>query len=227
MAHLLKSLTEAPEVVILLLYLVVPGFIFIRIYDVFAPGERRSLGEAIIDTVGSSFIFMMFWFWPFAALYEYRDSLPPRLRYLTLAVLTVLAAFVTPILGAYLIHRLRRSRYLTGSISRPSPTPWEVFFSATADNYYVRFYLRIGENLVVITATTPLQRLSLMGKRSTLRKCGDWMRMGALPKRSREPRVLLFLGKTAPYWNFSRFGKLPATKMAMNLRLRSLTSERG
>ena len=147
MAHLLKSLTEAPEVVVLLLYLVVPGFIFIRIYDVFAPGERRSLGEVIIDTVGTSFICMMFWFWPFAALYDYRDSLPPWLRYLTLAVLTVLAAFVTPVLGAYLIHRLRHSRYLTGSISQPSPTSWEGFFSAKAENYYVRFYLKTGEKL--------------------------------------------------------------------------------
>ena len=68
MAHLVKFLTESPEVVVLLLYLVVPGFVFVRVYDLLAPGERRSLGGAIIDTLGTSFIFMMFWFWPFASV---------------------------------------------------------------------------------------------------------------------------------------------------------------
>ncbi len=42
MAHLVKFLTQAPEVVVLLLYLVVPGFVFIRVYDLLAPDERRS-----------------------------------------------------------------------------------------------------------------------------------------------------------------------------------------
>jgi Family of unknown function (DUF6338) len=146
-AHLVKFLTESPEVVVLLLYLVVPGFVFVRVYDLLAPGERRSLGGAIIDTLGTSFIFMMFWFWPFAALYDYRDSLGSGLRYLILSVLTVLAAFVTPVLLAYVVHRLRRSRFLTGSTSEPSPTSRDWFFSAKAENCYVRFHLKTGETL--------------------------------------------------------------------------------
>ena len=145
MTDLFKFLVTAPEAVILLLYVVVPGFVYMKVYDVLAPGERRSLGEAIIDTLGFSFMLMAFWFWPFILLYEHSDSLGTWLRYLIVFVLSVLAAFVTPALVAYLVYRGRHHNFLTGKTSQPSPTSWDWFFLAKADNYYVRFHLKTGE----------------------------------------------------------------------------------
>ena len=55
MASLLKLLTTEPEALILLLFLVVPGFIFIRVLDVLLPGRRQSFGKEIVDIACWSF----------------------------------------------------------------------------------------------------------------------------------------------------------------------------
>lgn len=151
MAELFKFLIEAPEAVILLLYLVVPGYIATKVYDLLAPGERRSLGDAIVEILAWSFILLMFWFWPFAVLYQYKDSLSVGPRYLIVFVLTILSVFVTPILAAYLVYWVRHRGFIghapKGSSSHPSPTSWDWFFSEQANNYYVRFHLKTGEKL--------------------------------------------------------------------------------
>ena len=151
MVDLFKFLIEAPEAVILLLYLVVPGYIATKVYDLLAPGERRTLAEAIIEILAWSFILLMLWFWPFAVVYQYSDSLSVGLRYLIVFVLTILSVFVTPVLAAYLIYRVRHHGFVKGtakgSSSHPSPTSWDWFFSENANNYYVRFHLKTGERL--------------------------------------------------------------------------------
>jgi hypothetical protein len=151
MTDLFKFLVTAPEAVILLLYIIVPGYIGTKVYDLLAPGERRSFGEAIIDILSWSFILMLFWFWPFILLYQYSDSISIWLRYLIAFVLTILAVFVTPVLAAYLIYTVRHRGFIRhmakGVSSHPSPTSWDWFFSEQANNYYVRFHLKTGENL--------------------------------------------------------------------------------
>jgi hypothetical protein len=151
MVDLFKFLVTSPEAVILLLYLVVPGYIAVKVYDLLAPGERRSLGDTIIDILAWSFILLMFWFWPFVTLYQYSDSLSVGLRYLIVFVLTILAVFATPVLAAYLLYTVRHRGFVRGmaegSSSHPSPTSWDWFFSEKANNYYVRFHLKTGEKL--------------------------------------------------------------------------------
>lgn len=151
MTDLFKFLVTSPEAVILLLYVVVPGYVVVKVYDLLAPGERRSVGEAIIDILAWSFMLMLLWFWPFAAMYEYSDLLSTWFRYLILFVLTILAVFVTPLLAAYLLYRVRHRGFLRGgakgSSTPASPTSWDWFFSENASNYYVRFHLKTGEKL--------------------------------------------------------------------------------
>jgi hypothetical protein len=151
MVDLFKFLIEAPEAVILLLYLVLPGYITVKVYDLLAPGERRSLGDTIIDILAWSFMLMLLWFWPFVTLYVYADSLARWLHYLIAFVLTILAVFVTPILAANLIYTVRHRNFIRGaakgSSTTASPTSWDWFFSEKANNYYVRFHLKTGEKL--------------------------------------------------------------------------------
>lgn len=151
MTNLFKLLEGTPEAVILLLYLIVPGYVATKVYDYLAPGERRTLGETIIELLGWSFLLIMFWIWPFAALYTYSDRLPPWLSLLLGFLLTILAVIVTPILAANLIYRVRHGGSIKvaakGSITRPYPTSWDWFFSEKENNYYVRFLLKTGEKL--------------------------------------------------------------------------------
>jgi hypothetical protein len=151
MTDLFKFLVTAPEAIILLLYLIVPGYVAVKVYDLLAPGERRSFADTIIDILAWSFILMLFWFWPFITLYEYSDRLSMWLHYLIAFVLTILAVFATPVLAAYLMYTVRHRGFVRGvaegSSFHPSPTSWDWFFSEKANNYYVRFHLKTGEKI--------------------------------------------------------------------------------
>jgi hypothetical protein len=151
MSALVKFLLETPEGVVLILLLVVPGFVYTKFYDALAPGEREDIGQVAIDILGWSFLLLLLWYWPFAALYEARDSLGTWLRYLLVFLLTVVAVFLTPLGAAYLMYRIRHrdllKRVTGGEASHPAPTAWDWFFSERADNYYVRLHLKSGEKV--------------------------------------------------------------------------------
>jgi hypothetical protein len=146
-ASLLKLLTTEPEALILLLFLVVPGFIFIRILDVLLPGRRQSFGKEIVDIACWSSAVMAVWFFPTLVLFELRDRFPWWLYHLLLLAVIVLGVFATPILLAYILYKLEGRGHLKSLGVHPNPTPWEWFFSNRAGNYYVRFHRKDGKDL--------------------------------------------------------------------------------
>jgi Family of unknown function (DUF6338) len=146
-ANLLELLISKPEALILVLFLVVPGFIFIKLLDILVPGRRLSFGKEIIDIGAWSFAVLAVWFLPALLLFDLKDRLPWWLYHLLLLALIVLGVFATPILLAYILYRLERRGYLKSMGSRPNPTPWDWFFSNRAGNYYVRFHRKEGEDL--------------------------------------------------------------------------------
>ena len=106
MTSSLKLLTTTPEAVILLLFLVVPGFIFTRLLDNLLPGRRLGFGQQIVDVVGWSFAIMAVWFLPALLLFRLGDRFPWWLYTLLLGILIVLGVLVTPILAAYICYKL-------------------------------------------------------------------------------------------------------------------------
>jgi hypothetical protein len=75
-SNLLKLLSASPEAVVVLLFLVVPGFLFIRVVDALVPGRRKSFGSDIIDIVCYSLTVMGVWFVVTPVLFERKDQLP-------------------------------------------------------------------------------------------------------------------------------------------------------
>jgi hypothetical protein len=145
---LLNLLSTSPEAVVVLLFLVVPGFIFIRVLDALVPGRRQSFGKEVIDIGAWSFTMMAVWFLPAYGLFELKDRLPGWLYHLLLGALIVLGVFGTPILLAYILYRLDLRGHLKSLGVRPNPTSWDWFFSNRAGkHYYVRFHRKDGENL--------------------------------------------------------------------------------
>jgi Family of unknown function (DUF6338) len=144
---LLKLLTSEPEALILVLFLFVPGFIFIKLLDTLVPGRRRGFGQEVIDIVSWSFTVLAVWFFPALVLFRLSDSLPWGLYHLLLLALIVLGIFVTPIVAAYILYRLEGRGYLKSLGAHPNPTPWDWFFSNRAGNYFVRFHRKEGKDL--------------------------------------------------------------------------------
>lgn len=136
----------APETLVLILYFVVPGFVLLRTYDLIVPAERRDFTQAFVDVVAFSFAILAFWFWPFFALVAYNERLPTVAYYTLLFILTLLVAFATPVFLAYAFYKLRTEGFLKGKAPHPYPTSWDWFFFERADNYYLRFYVKEGED---------------------------------------------------------------------------------
>lgn len=103
MASLLKTIATTPEVLALLLFLTVPGFVFVRAFDELHPARRRGSGQLIIDSGFWSCLILAVWFMPALILFELGPRLPYWLYHLLLFVFILLGVFITPLLLAYTI----------------------------------------------------------------------------------------------------------------------------
>jgi hypothetical protein len=147
-ASLITAIATKPEVLILLLFLLVPGFVFIRVIDTLHPGRRATMGHQIIDVGFWSVAILAVWFLPAVLLFRYGPGLSYGLYPLLLFVLIVGGIFVTPILLAYILHRLELRGTLKKLGTKPSPTPSDWVFSGSADDhYYILFHRKEGKDL--------------------------------------------------------------------------------
>jgi hypothetical protein len=144
---LLKLLTTTPQALVLLLFLLVPGFIFIRVFDNLLPGRLRSFGQQVIDIVCWSFTILAFWLLPTLIVFGLSQRLSAWLFYLLLGALILLGVFGSPILLAYIFYRLDKRGTIKNWGTHQSPTSWDWFFSNRKGNHYVCFYLKEGTQL--------------------------------------------------------------------------------
>jgi hypothetical protein len=148
MASLLKTIATTPEVLALLLFLLVPGFVFVRAFDELHPGRRRGSGQMIIDSGLWSCAILAVWFMPALILFQLGPRLPYWLYHLLLFVFIVLGVFFTPLLLAYIFHRLELRGTLKNLGTKQSPTPSDLLFSnSEGKHYYVRFHRKDGKDL--------------------------------------------------------------------------------
>src|SRR5919112_6185632 len=106
MASLLRTIANTPEVLALLLFLLVPGFVLVRVFDELHPGRRRGSGNVIIDSVLGSLPILAIWFLPALILFQRGPELPYWLYQLLLFIFILLGIFATPLFLAYIFHRL-------------------------------------------------------------------------------------------------------------------------
>ena len=147
MSSLLKLLTTTPQALVLLLFLLVPGFVFIKVFDNLLPGRRRSFAQQIIDILCWSFTILAVWLLPALIVFGLSQRVSGWFFYLLLFVLIFGGVFATPILLAYIFYRLEQRGTLKNLGTHPSPTSWDWFFSNREGNHYVRFHLKDGQEL--------------------------------------------------------------------------------
>jgi hypothetical protein len=144
-SSLLKLLTTTPQALVLLLFLLVPGYVGIKVFDNLLPGRRRSFAQQIIDIVCWSFSILAVWMIPALIVFGLYQRIPLWISYLLLFVLIFGGLFATPILIAYVIYSLDKRGALKNIGTLPPQTSWDWFFSNSAGkHYYVRFHLKEG-----------------------------------------------------------------------------------
>jgi Family of unknown function (DUF6338) len=146
-SSLLKLLTTTPQALVLLLFLLVPGFIFIRVFDNLLPGRLRSFSQQVIDILCWSFTILALWLFPALIVFGLSQRVSGWLFHLLLSALILLGVFGTPILLAYIFYRLELRGTLKNWGTHPTPSSWDWFFSNRKGNHYVRFHLKQGTQL--------------------------------------------------------------------------------
>ena len=191
MASLIKAIANKPEVLILLLFLLVPGFVFVRAIDTLHPGRRATMGNQIIDVVFWSVAILAVWFMPAVLLFRFGPGLSYGLYPILLFILILLGVFATP--SSWRTSSTDWNSAAPSKSWAPSrPRPLRTGSSRVAQTITTTcsFTAKTVRIWAAISERTPLQHPLLMDKRSMSKKSGDWTRMGGLLNGSRGPGAL-------------------------------------
>lgn len=126
--------------VLLFVAFIMPGFIAIKAYELFAVGsERRSTSEQLIDAISYSCINYVLWL-PAVYLIESGEIRNVHLWLYVLFYLLVL--FVSPVAISYFWIRVRVRRFK----EHPIKKPWDYVFSSL-EPHWVLVTLKSGEKI--------------------------------------------------------------------------------
>lgn len=124
------------------LFLVVPGFVAVAVYDLLVPSERRNLSDSLIGIVAYSLINLTLWALPLLLMRKYLVS-DTLAYYAIVFIALVLIVFVSPALLAIGYYKLLDSRLLQGRVLHPLPTGWDWFFGK-GPSCFILFHLKSG-----------------------------------------------------------------------------------
>ena len=127
-----------------LLFLIVPGFISMKVYDLLVPRKRRDFSKGLLEMLVFGSINFALLFLPFAAaLSQDFASNHPICKYLILLLLLLLAPILWPILYLLLIRR----PWIAGRIVPLNEGPWDDVFRESQrrqEGYWVIVHMRDG-----------------------------------------------------------------------------------
>lgn len=132
-----------PAVVVLAVFVVVPGFLAMKTYDLTVPSERRNFGNSLIEVFSFSLINLVAWSW--LLLFVDLRTFPEDRPLITYA-LSVVIILVSPVVLAVLLRKVLDAQQLGFLV--PSPTGWDGFFSRR-ERCWVLFHLKDEEGTVV------------------------------------------------------------------------------
>lgn len=133
------NIWELDKLVIFIAF-VIPGFISIKVYDLFVPTDRKEIGKYLIDAVAYSCInyALVSWMLILAERNKLYENHPFWFFLLVLSVL-----FIFPIIWAVLFWWLRKNRFFTKRIPHLVDKPWDYVFSKQ-ESYWIIVYLNDG-----------------------------------------------------------------------------------
>lgn len=135
-----------PEVLLVFLFAVVPGFVMVEVYSLLSPAPARDWSAQLVRLVSLSLLEVAFIAVPFGALVGASGDIPPALYGVLLWVFTVAAAIVIPAAAAFCAYRLRQNAARRGRFVPPSPTPFDRVFNELR-GFYIRAHMKEGDTV--------------------------------------------------------------------------------
>lgn len=120
---------------------VVPGFISIKAYQLFFPGEKHKSSEQIVDAIAYSSINYAILFWAIILVEDskLRENYPSwYFLFYTFVLL------IAPIIWVWLWAIIRKTDFLQNNAPHPTSKAWDFVF-AQRKQYWVKVTLKNGE----------------------------------------------------------------------------------
>ena len=128
---------------VLFIAFVIPGFISIRVYDLFIASGRRESSKLIVDAIGFSCINYALFSWAIYLVnkYDVYDKYPIGFALFLIGIL-----FIFPALLALTLIRLRKMKIFYKHSPHPVPKAWDYVFERK-ESYWVVIYLTDGTKI--------------------------------------------------------------------------------
>ena len=133
------NIWEVDKLIIFIAF-VIPGFISIKVYDLFVPTERREVGKYLIDAIAYSCINYALVFW--ILILAEKNDLYNNHSFLFF-ILIVAVLFIFPTIWALVFIKLRKLKFFLKRIPHPISKPWDYVFGKR-EVYWVIIYLTDG-----------------------------------------------------------------------------------
>lgn len=128
---------------LLFIAFVIPGFVAIKVYELFFPSQKLDSSKQIVDAIAYSCFNYAILIWPIylVELYDLRVKCAS-----VYGAFYFLVFFVAPILWVYLWKIIRQTEYFQTLIPHPTQKPWDFVFGQRKA-YWVIVNLKNGEKI--------------------------------------------------------------------------------
>lgn len=140
--------TDINQVVLFLIFFI-PGFISLKVYDLFIPSERRDFSKSFFDAVAYSAINYAFWSWLIILMDIYDVYTQHHFWY---AVAIVIIIFASPVLLPILYLEIVKLKPISTRILHPHSSSWDYVFSKRKEAWVI-VHLKDGERIGGIFST--------------------------------------------------------------------------
>jgi len=128
---------------VLFLIFFIPGFISIKVYDLFIPGEKRDFTKSLFEVMGFSAINFAALSWLIILIHSDNFYSGHKLFYFLLLFIIL---FIVPIIWPLVFLKLSSWPPIAKKIIHPISKPWDYVFGKR-DRYWVIVHLRNGEKI--------------------------------------------------------------------------------
>lgn len=142
---ILKLLELAPDKVTLLLFLLIPGFISIKVYDLQIPGRYRDFSKSILEIIVYSIVNLAIFI---PLFYLFLLIFPSQLVESSIFkfIIVYIFIFITPIMWPCLLLKLYSFGIIKNRVLNPAPTAWDAIF-LSKKVFWVIVYLKDGREI--------------------------------------------------------------------------------
>jgi hypothetical protein len=131
----MEKLFETQGTLALFLIFFIPGFITLKVYDLFVPGEQRDFSKSLFDAIAYSSLNFVALLWLIALVQS--GSLAPWQWYMAVFFLLI----VMPVVWPVVFLEIRKVPWFAGRIASPNARVWDDIF-AKRTPYWVIVHLK-------------------------------------------------------------------------------------